>query len=388
MKNILFIITSLLVLISCSEDVHGPLSGDKSVPPPVFNVSVENLSGAAKITYSLPVNDNLLYIKAVYTIAGVTKDTKVSSKVNSLYIEGFDKAEEYEVALYSVSKGEVESAPVLVKVYPLTPPIASVYDSLNVFETFGGIVVQFENKEKANISIEVLVEDISGWKNLDTYYTKLEKGMFAIRGLNNEPIDFAICVRDRWLHTSDTLKINMTPLFEEELNIRLFKDARFPGEALDHSSAWSLAKIWDNDMSTGLQVKLNTPYPFWFTFDLGVTAKLSRFKLWQRQGQYIYSHFNPHEWELWGSNNPDQGWNNWTRLGHFVMVKPSGLPVANNNFTEEDRLAAEAGNEFEIEIDAPAVRYIRWRHIDSWATIGGTAGSVSFMEIRFFGSIE
>lgn len=376
------------MIISCGENLHGPLSNDKTKPAPIYNVTVENLPGAARLTYSLPVDDKLLYVKAVYTIAGEVKNTIVSSKVNSLYIEGFNNSDEYEIALFSVSKSGTESDPVYAKVKPLTPPIVSVFESLNIFETFGGIAIQFENKDAANIGIEVLVTDISGWRNLDTYYTKQEEGIFTVRGLSNEPADFAVLVKDRWLHTSDTLNINLTPLFEEELDIRLFRDARFPGEALDHSAKWDLPKIWDNDISTGLQVRLNTPYPFWFTFDLGVTAKLSRFKLWQRQGQYIYSHYNPHEWELWGSNNPDQGWENWTKLGHFIMVKPSGLPIANGNYSEEDRVTAAAGNEFEFEVDIPAVRYIRWKHIDSWATIGGTAGSVSFMEIRFYGSIE
>ena len=389
MKRIpLFMGALIAIIASCTEMTHGPISDDRSVPPPVYNVSVENLPGAAKLMFSIPVNDNIFYIKALCTIAGQEREVKVSARVNTLLIEGFDTTDEYSVALYSVSKSEVSSEPVYVSVKPLTPPIMSVFESLQVFETFGGVAVNFENKDKANVAIEVLAEDPNGWRSLDTYYTKQEAGYFTVRGLENKLTNFAICVRDRWLHTSDTLYVAQTPLFEEELDIRLFKDARFPGEALDHSSKWSLPKIWDDDISTGLQVKLNTPYPLWFTFDLGVTAKLSRFKLWQRQGQYIYSAYNPHEWELWGSNDPDEGWDNWTKLGHFVMVKPSGLPIANNSYSEEDRIAAEAGNEFEFDVNVGTYRYIRWKHIDSWSTIGSAAGSCSFMEIRFYGAIN
>lgn len=388
-KLLLLAVVHCMVIVSCTEDKHGPLSDDESVPPSVSDIRVENLPGSARLRYTLPVSNNVLYVKAVYTINGTQRETIASYKVNNMLLEGFNTTDEYVVKVYSVSKSEILSEPVYVTVQPQTPPIETVYSSLHASATFGGIFVTYENSEKANVSISVMTRQNGEWSNLDTHYTSLESGDFSIRGLENTETDFAICVRDRWLNSSDTLYTTLTPLFEEELDIRLFRDVRFSGEAEDHSATWSLPKIWDNDMKTGLQVKLGSAYPFWFTFDLGVTAQLSRFMIWQRPGSgsatnMLYNNHAPHEWELWGSNNPDAGWENWTLLGHFIMTKPSGLPVGQNS--ADDIEAGKAGNGFDFEDGIPPVRYIRWKHIDSWSTIGGTSGSCSFMEIRFYGA--
>jgi len=388
MKKILFTAVLFIYLVSCSEDEHKPLIDDKSVPPQISNIEVENLAGSARITYTLPVSENLQYIKANYTVAGNKREVIGSSKVNSLLLEGFNTTDEYDVAIYSVSKSSVESQPVYTKVRPLTPPIENVYKSLDVFETFGGVAVKFENIDKSSIAIEVLVQEDKEWRSLDTHYTKQETGAFKVRGMDNVPTEFGVCIRDRWSNRSDTLEINLTPLYEKELDITKFKDRRFPGEVLDLNAKWVLSYLWDNDMSTIFQAKM-TDYPFWFTIDLGVKAKLSRFKVFQRQAKFIYAFYNPHEWELWGSNDPDIGWENWTNLGHFLMVKPSGLlPIAEGNNNDEDQAVATLGDEFEFELDIPAVRYIRWFHIDSWSTIGNKTGSCAFAELRFFGSEE
>ena len=59
------LIISFIWAFACSEDKHGPLSDKGNTPASVNNVSVENLSGAARISYSLPVDVDILYVKAI-----------------------------------------------------------------------------------------------------------------------------------------------------------------------------------------------------------------------------------------------------------------------------------------------------------------------------------
>ena len=211
-KLLLLAVIHCMVIVSCTEDKHGPLSDDESVPPSVSDIRVENLPGSVRLRYTLPVSNNVLYVKAVYTVNGAQRETIASYKVNNMLLEGFSTTDEYAVKVYSVSKSEVLSEPVYVTVQPQTPPVETVYGSLHASATFGGIFVTYENSEKANVSISVMTRQNGEWSNLDTHYTSLESGDFSIRGLENTETDFAICVRDRWLNSSDTLYTTLTPL--------------------------------------------------------------------------------------------------------------------------------------------------------------------------------
>ena len=72
MKKIiyLFAIAGVLTFLSgCEEDIKEPLFKDSNPPGPVSNTDVLNLPGAAVITYTLPTDEDLLYVKAEYTLA-------------------------------------------------------------------------------------------------------------------------------------------------------------------------------------------------------------------------------------------------------------------------------------------------------------------------------
>lgn len=393
LKNIV-LTASLLssVLLSCKQEMPGPLSDDGAAPDPVSNVQVENLSGAAKIMYALPGNSNLLYVKAEYESNGVKRDAKSSFYNNSLIVDGFGDTNEHTVTLYAVSYGEKISNPVSVKIKPLTPPIQVARNSLKVVAAFGGINVAYENPDKGNLILQILRKGADQlWSLADTYYTKSLGGNFYVRGQQSIETEFGVVVKDRWDNRTDTLKIKLTPIFEQELDKAKFKEGvngiLFPTEPAAFSSGWVLKNLWDNSLTKGYQTIEKIALPLWVTFDLGVKAKLSRYKIWQRSG-YYFNHGAPLNWELWGSNNPDAdgGWNNWVKLDDYQMTKPSGLPLG--QLSDEDNAVALAGQEYDVPIIAPAVRYLRWKHIDSWSTPGGTLGFLGFQEISIFGKVE
>ena len=64
------------------------------------------------------------------------------------------------------------------------------------------------------------------------------------------------------------------------------------------------------------------------------------------------------------------------------VVKVSGLPIGINSNEDIDR--AQAGHEFLIPADAPAVRYIRIKMLQTF----GNADYFWMAELTFFGEIQ
>ncbi|OQP67579.1 DUF4959 domain-containing protein [Niastella populi] len=419
MKLSKHIITGCLLVVitmcACKKDERSPLSKDKTAPDPIRNPQVTNLAGAALITYTLPGNENLLYVKALYTLNGQQKEVKVSMFQNKLLVEGFGNTDERVIDLYAVSRSEIMSEPVSVTIKPLTPPIVNVFKSLKTDSTFGGINVKYVNADSANIVFEVLVVDSAGdWQHVDFNYTSMKQGAFNIRGFPPVERTWGIYARDRWDNHSDTLKVKITPVYEEALDKTRFNDVRnsFAGfipqfdplpnsglnmvNAVDYSGSYPMRNLYDGNHTSMFHTKEKYDLPVWIPIDLDKSGAskfvLSRFKIWQRTGAYIFNHGNPHHWEIWGTNKPNvvsTDPNNtdpntgWVKLGEYVMTKPSGWEVGQNS--NEDVQAAAGGQEFELPNGIPAVRYIGWKNIDSWGSIDGFTGFFHLFELSIWG---
>jgi hypothetical protein len=154
-----------------------------------------------------------------------------------------------------------------------------------------------------------------------------------------------------------------------------------------NSSNWPWIRLFDNLLgNTGFHTSERMDMPFWLPIDLGKEVLLSRYKFWQRMhdnnSTYFYSHGNPHEWEIWGTNTPNDV-NSWILLDHQVQVKPSGLPIG--QVSNDDVSVARDGHEYEFPVGTKPVRYIAWKHIDSWAAIEGTTGFMHMSELKIWG---
>jgi hypothetical protein len=385
-KLIISVWLLFLVINSCKEDQLSPVENDGTAPSPITNPMVENLSGAAKITYSLPSDKDLLYVKASYTNKkGTTYEVKASYYTNSLTIEGFADTSVYLVNLYAVDRSGNESNAVAIDVKPLTPPVTIVKESMTIKSAFGGINIRTVNSSKADLAIVISAKDSLGFfVTRETYYTKLDSIDYTLRGMDAVPTDFAIYTRDRWNNCSDTVFETLTPIYEKQLDKSKFKTVTLPNDA---SLGWgrTVSMLWDgySDSDWYIWHSGDDGCPMWITFDLGVTAKLSRFTLWQRTGDtYIYNHGNPKVYEIWGATNPgaDGNWDNWTKLNHCISVKPSGYPIG--SITDDDTAAAAAGESWDVPLDAPDVRYIRVKVISTWS--GGVAAHIA--EMTFWGN--
>ena len=156
------------------------------------------------------------------------------------------------------------------------------------------------------------------------------------------------------------------------------------------SASYTLERLWDDVWGTSeaFHTKPNTGIPQWFTFDMGQTARLSRFKFHHRYASSsgtaadgAYSAGDPQILEVYGSNNPasDGSWDSWTLLGQFESVKPSG----DAKWTSEDiQFAVFDGEDFEFE-DIGVYRYLRFKILKNW----GGVTYIYIAELTFWGEV-
>lgn len=397
MKRIqfLYMIFSLWLIVSCSEEKYTSPIDDDGAPGSVSGIQVENLPGGARISYNLPNSESLRYVKAVYSIRpGVVREAKSSLYTDNLVVDGFPAEDEYEVTLYAVSKGEKESEPVTIKVNPLTPPLLEAYNSLTFTETFGGVTIEFENSGEASLAVTVLTTEGDEMKEVETYYTKSKEGRHSVRGFPAEPRLFGAVIRDRWSNFSDTIYAERTPIFEEQIPKDRFAELHLPSDTWQaHNSGQDLNQIWDGRIAPSggiplFQTKPGSGMPQWFTFDMGRTALLSRYKFWHRGGIggsiWAYTAAAPKKWEIWGTAeapNPDGSWDGWTLLMECESYKPSG----DGPITSDDLYyATNAGEDFEFPDETPPVRYLRFKTLETW----GFLDYIYIQEVTFWGQLQ
>jgi len=376
--TLLLAVLCIIFLTDCNDFEHKPWGPQGSAPGQVTQVQVENLPGAAKLTYELPGDQDLLYVMAVFTLpSGESRSVKASVYRNYLLMEGFPLATDYKVQLYTVNKSEARSEPVSVTVHPSTPLLQDVFASLVVNPDFGGINIKAENSMGRGYVYSTLVKDARGmWQLVDRNYSALDSLNYSVRGLDSTEAEFGIFVTDQWNNNSDTLVKKLKPLYEELLDKSTWKLAPLQSDFSTPFYSYSnVEHIWDNNIheQNGIydyyyaHPVAAPPLPSWFTIDLGRPYKLSRLRVYQYEGsgQYMYTDGNPRVYEIWGNTQAVDSWDSWKLLQHCVSIKPSGLPSGVRN--ADDVAYAIKGEDFSFPLDAPAVRYIRFKLIDTWS---------------------
>lgn len=391
MKLIKWFITVMLpitlFLAGCETEVNKPLKEDSSVPPKVTNIRVENLPGGAKITYTLPKDLDIAYVLAKYSLSsGEEKIAKSSVYKNYVELEGFSEVQEYAVNLYTVSRSEVESEPVLVKINPTTAPIHLVKESFLPIPTFGGVNLKFLNPDGIQFILHTHFKDSTGtWVDYDRYYSEAREGNYSVRGFESEPIDFRFYFTDQWQNSSDTTVINLTPLYEEEFDKSLWVDAALSDDT-NSPRYGPLSQLWTPGTTTYFFVNPNIPglsLPHWWTIDLGRKYIFGRMviHLTSHNTGWMYQKGAPEQFEIWGSNERTTDWSKWTLLGDFTVEKVSGLPLGQTS--TEDRAKILEGHEFQFGALDEGFRYVRFKAIRNFGNIPET----HLLELTFFGQV-
>lgn len=396
MRKILYVVITILLLgvVSCSEEPIGQTPTNNNPPSAVKNVQVESIPGGARIKYELPKETDISYVKGEYLFQGKTRVVRSSIYNDIMTVDGLGSTDPVEIALYTVNHSEVASQPVKASFTPGTPPVKTIISSIDMQTDFGGVKVTWENETGTEIGITLLTSDDKGELiEGETLYSALKEGDYSFRGYDTKERTFAICITDRWGNVSDTIKSVHSPFYETLLDKSKHKQNVLP---LDNNTAlgsWPFSNLFNGAIGNNgwHTTEPGDRLPLFFTIDLGTEAKISRFKLWGRQG-YEYSHNNIKFFEVWGTTNYKTGqmedywetgssWEtdgDWEILGDFYTYKPSGEvgPVTN-----DDKTYFNNGFEFIIPLEKKNVRYLRFKMKANWS--GGKALHIS--ELSFYG---
>lgn len=171
-----------------------------------------------------------------------------------------------------------------------------------------------------------------------------------------------------------------------------FSEYVLPGDAPGYKSG-VMSNLWDGDLAgkSWYRTDNGSGVPHYYTFDMGVLAKLSSYTSWQRgaetEHKLLYTNANVSKWEVWGcSEEPkaDGSWDGWVKLLDCEPVKPSGTPAGTT--TDADLAQALAGDSFQFSEDSPPVRYIRIKVLEDWAP--SNSDHSFFEEFSFYGIVE
>lgn len=395
MKKILsLLVVFSLAFLACEEDYeHRPITSDSVAPGPIVNLNFTPINGGFDISYDLPSDKDLLYVKAVYQNSkGETADVIASVYDNKIQILGFGNTEEKQVMLYTVDRSENVSEAVSFKGSPLTPPVIIVKESMEITADFGGAKFKWINEQKAPLAFLLFAQNDQGeLENVRTVYSSQSETSFSIRGYESVPMPFAAVIRDRYDNFSDTIYPKtpdklLTPLFEQRLDKTIFKKVVLAND--DNWDAWA-GDYWncfDDNMNSIVHTQGDQPRPSIITIDLGKNVILSRFKLFQRkasQPHFAFTHGNPKLYTVYGAKElpgNDGNLDDWIKLRDCESIKPSGLPIGSN--TDEDIEHFLNGDEFTFD-EGIEIRYFRLALNETW----DGAGYVNFSELTFWGNI-
>ncbi len=389
------LVISLLIAVGCEEDLTPKALKTGAAPETIKKYSFTSIPGGAIITYDLPEGTDLRYIKATYTLnSGTVREAKSTIYKNTLQVDGFANEGEYDISLTSVGLGDVESSPIIVKIKALRPSHKLLIDTVklnkSLYAAFGGLNIDYSNPTASSLVFHVLAKDAANkWNEIQTVYSAAKTGRVRTRGLEPVAKDFAVYVTDRWNNRSDTASASLTP-YKEALISTKFSALNLPGDTWEYHTGQGRARALEilfdgmhNVNGSIFQTKPSTVLPQWFTWDMKQPFRLSRFILYPDYTGNDKNNFSggqPMEFELWGTNNPLPDFSNWTRVGVFKSVKPSGSPLGIN--TTDDVEQMKNGEEFEIEGNSGTFRYWRFKTVATW----GGVPYLQLSELTFYGA--
>lgn len=396
----IMVLSLITGLASCEEEERGPLTKDNTIPSVVTEVSVQNLPGGAKISYSVPTDEDALFIEATYERNGQSVSTRSSIFKDFVTIEGLNTTEAQEVSLVVVDRSDNKSASISVTITPEESPLKRLFSSLELSQDFGGARLTYNNEDE--IQVEFLLYIIVDGQRVYQQSAFIENGestFHIFRGFPPTMTRFGVEAIDRWDNVTPLLEADVQPLEEVTLDRLEMSGIVFQGDELT-AFGWTLSNLFDgtfggagfhtDQAEPGAVIAPYTEANHMFSIDMGVTAKLSRFKFWPRQDGCCntpFGHGDPRYFEIWGIDEipADNGASleGWTRLvENGEVIKPSGAPLGSHS--AEDLALAASGFEFNFPIEAPPVRYIRFVVFENWSS----SNFLHVMEVEFFGQVE
>ena len=389
-KKIIFLIFLITLTFSCSknEDVD-------STPPGILsNISVVPTNGGGIISYSLPSDNDISYVRAEYTNSQGEEVFRVSSSYNtSVDINGLNQTTPIKVRLYVIDENENISDEVEVEFTPLESFIYLVQQSIEISPDLGGVKITWENIATKTVFVYVHILNGSDETIRILSSDNAEESLF-IRGLDAVEMTFSTKVEDFDGNITDLQVVgNFTPLFEEKIEKNtwtLITSQSINGNAYEGRTV----NFWDDivdtvetdsDNSYFIATRENNGgslnFPLDIVIDLNKNVKIKRFKVWQRaywyQGggvTYHYQEENIKSFNLYASNDAQS----WDLLGQFDIGDPrdSAGNIPASAFQE-----AIDGHDFTLANTSEQFRYLKFSITSNYGSTQLTVGS----EITLFG---
>jgi hypothetical protein len=397
MKKLFYIITVAIAgMVSCTEPHLGQTPTDGIAPLPAMNVKAEPMPGGALLSYEISSQDkDISYVKCEYTYRGEKWTVRSSVYNNYLIIEGIGSVEPVNYTVYVVDHSENVSTGVSGSFTPDTPPLETIFASLEMLPNFGGVSITWTNETETEIGITVFAEDSIGvMREGRTQYSRDLSGELSFRGYDPVERRFAVRITDKWGNVSSVKEGAITPLYERLLDKSKFLEMALPGDNTSVNNNRPLRNCWDgrDDVLWHTVEGQFMPFPMYITIDLGVEVKFSRMRLVSRSG-YYYNNHTFKTFEVWGAkdykrNMPVEYWtgNNWKTdgdwemLGDYEIKRPSGAIDPIGNPTGEDLALAQAGFPFNVPIEKETLRYLRFVIKTTWSS-----GALHMAEFYFYG---
>ena len=361
---------SLILIISCDENE----SGDTVAPGSITIENIVPTNGGGVISYSLPSDSDILFVRAEYTNSLGDDVYRVSSSHNnSVEIDGLNQDTPINVRLYVVDESQNISDPTEVEFTPLPSFIYLVQESISISPELGGVRIEWENIAEKTVYVHLHIVNGDD-EEIRILSSDNEFENISVRGLESVETTFLTKVEDFDGNITDLEeKATISPLFEEMIDKSTWT---LVDNLSVNGNAWegSTVNFWDDVVDTAATNSDNSYFIIWrdqnggvlnwpldIVINLNKNVQVHRFKVWQRAFwyngptgiPYYYQEENMRSFDLFASNNAQD----WTLLGQFDIGDPSDQ---DGNISQDFIDAAAEGHDFDLEGVSDAFRYLKF----------------------------
>ena len=369
-KILSIFLISFITLLGCKDD-----DGQDSTPP--GSLLVENITptnGGGIISYSLPDDSDILFVRAEYTNSlGVDVYRVSSSHNNFIEIDGLNQNTPVQVKLFVIDENENMSQPVDIEFTPLPSFIYLVQESITITPDLGGVKLEWENIAEKTVYVHLHIVN-AGEEEIRILSSNNASESVFVRGLESVEMTFLTKVEDFDGNITELEeKAILTPLFEEMIDKStwtLMSQLSVNGDAWEGQTT----AFWDDVVDTAETNSDNSYFIIWrdqnggtlnwpldIVIDLNKNVRVHRLKVWQRAFwyggptgiPYYYQEENMRSFDLYASNNSVD----WTLLGQFDIGDPSD---ENGNIPQDFIDAAANGHDFDLDGVSEPFRYLKF----------------------------
>jgi hypothetical protein len=385
------IIALMIAFVACNKDEEA----DMTPPGIVSNVSIEPLNGGAKITYKLPEDNDILFVKASYTSSLGKEVFKVGSLYNSeIEIDGFNDINEHQVMLEVFDRSGNASEPVFASFVPLKSHIQLVQESMVLTADFGGVRVEWDNVSEKSVFTYLSYTTSQGNEVTRILSSDRAHEKVVVRGMDTTLTEFFVQVEDFYGNKTETAsKGSYKPLFEEKIDKskwKLVSTLSIDGNAWEGRTEY----LWDDVVDTKESAEDNSycmiwrnrnggqlNYPLDIVIDMNASVVINRFTVWQRafwygneSDYYYYQSENFKSFDLYTSNDLI----NWQMIGEYSLDDPKD---ANGKVPSAAIEEAISGHGFELDQYPQPFRYLKFSITENY----GSEEYVNISELSLFG---